>query len=42
MQICMDLNSTYSSLVKKHFSNAKIVADKLHVIRLVQVQDLPS
>ncbi|CZP75510.1 Transposase and inactivated derivatives [Legionella pneumophila] len=36
--VCMDLSSTYRSLVKKHFPNAKIVADRFHVIRLVQHQ----
>ena len=31
--VCMDLSSTYRSIVKKHFPNAKIVADRFHVIR---------
>jgi len=31
----MDLSSTYRSLVKKHFPNARIVADRSHVIRLI-------
>ncbi len=34
----MDLSSTYRSIVKKHFPNAKIVADRFHVIRLMQHQ----
>lgn len=34
--VCMDLSSTYRSLIKKHFPNAKIVADRFHVIRLIQ------
>ncbi len=33
--ICMDLSTTYRALAKKHFPNAKIVADRFHVIRLV-------
>lgn len=36
--ICMDLSTTYRSLVKKYFPNAKIVADRFHVIRLMQHQ----
>jgi transposase len=32
----MDLSSTYRSIIKKHFPNAKIVADRFHVIRLIQ------
>ena len=36
--VCMDLSSTYRSIVKKHFPNAKIVADRFHVIRLIQHQ----
>jgi transposase len=31
----MDLSSTYRALVKKHFPNARIVADRFHVIRLI-------
>jgi len=34
----MDLSSTYRSTVKKYFPNAKIVADRFHVIRLMQHQ----
>ncbi len=33
--VCMDLASAYRSLVRKHFPNARIVADRFHVIRLV-------
>ncbi len=33
--VCIDLASHYRSLVQKHFPNAKIVADRFHVIRLV-------
>ena len=36
--VCMDLSSTYRSIVKKYFPNAKIVADRFHVIRLLQHQ----
>ncbi|HHP2589520.1 TPA: ISL3 family transposase, partial [Legionella pneumophila] len=36
--VCMDLSSTYRAIVKKHFPNAKIVADRFHVIRLLQHQ----
>lgn len=36
--VCMDLSSTYRSIIKKHFPNAKIVADRFHVIRLIQHQ----
>lgn len=33
--VLMDLSETYRSLVKKYFQNAMIVADRFHVIRLV-------
>src|SRR6185437_13873069 len=33
--VCMDLATTYRSLVRKHFPNARIVADRFHVIRLI-------
>lgn len=33
--VCMDLSSTYRSIVRQHFPNAIIVADRFHVIRLV-------
>ena len=33
--VCMDLSSTYRSIVRRVFPNAKIVADRFHVIRLV-------
>ena len=33
--VCMDLSQTYRSIVLKHFPNARIVADRFHVIRLV-------
>jgi len=33
--VCMDLATHYRSLVRKHFPKAKIVADRFHVIRLI-------
>lgn len=33
--VCMDLASVYRALVRKHFPKAKIVADRFHVIRLI-------
>ena len=33
--VCMDLSGSYRSLVRKHFPQARIVADRFHVIRLV-------
>ncbi len=33
--VCMDLASHYRALVRKHFPNARIVADRFHVIRLI-------
>ena len=33
--VCIDLASNYRALIRKHFPNAKIVADRFHVIRLV-------
>ena len=33
--VCMDLAVGYRSLVKKHFPKARIVADRFHVIRVV-------
>jgi transposase len=33
--VCMDLSSVYRAIVRKHFPNAKIVADRFHVIRLI-------
>jgi transposase len=40
--VCMDLSSTYKSLVKHYFPNAKIVADRFHVIRLLNHQCLQT
>lgn len=33
--VCIDLSSPYRALIHKHFPQAKIVADRFHVIRLV-------
>jgi transposase len=33
--VCMDLAHVYRALVRKHFPNARIVADRFHVIRLI-------
>jgi transposase len=33
--VCMDLASVYRAVVRKHFPKARIVADRFHVIRLV-------
>jgi len=33
--VCMDLASNYRSLVRLHFPQARIVADRFHVIRLI-------
>ena len=38
--VCMDLASVYRAIVRKHFPKAKIVADRFHVIRLVNVHFL--
>lgn len=40
--VVMDLSETYRSIIRKHFSNAKIVADRFHVIRLVNHQFLQT
>jgi transposase len=33
--VCIDLSSSYRSLIKQYFPQAKIVADRFHVIRLL-------
>src|SRR5262249_22788612 len=33
--VCIDLATHYRALVRKHFPNALIVADRFHVIRLI-------
>lgn len=34
--VCIDLSANYRNLIRHHFPNAKIVADRFHVIRLVE------
>ncbi len=34
--VCIDLSSTYRALVRKWFPNARIVADRFHVVRVLQ------
>ena len=36
--VCMDLSPSYRSIVSRYFPNAMIVADRFHVIRLMQHQ----
>jgi transposase len=38
--VCMDLSSTYRAVVRRHFPKARIVADRFHVIRLINQQFL--
>jgi transposase len=33
--VCIDLSATYRAIVKKYFPNAHIVADRFHVIRII-------
>lgn len=33
--VCIDLSSTYRQMIRQYFPNAKIVADRFHVIRLI-------
>ena len=33
--VCMDLSSPYRALVHLHFPNARIVADRFHVVRII-------
>jgi transposase len=33
--VLMDLSETYRAIIKRHFPNAKIVADRFHAVRLV-------
>ena len=40
--VCMDLSSTYRAIVRKHFPKARIVADRFHVIRLINLHFLTS
>jgi len=38
--VCMDLSETYRSIIQRYFPNALIVADRFHVIRLINHQFL--
>ncbi len=40
--VVMDLSSTYRSIVRKYFPKAKIVADRFHVVRLMNQQFLKA
>ena len=33
--VCMDLNGSYRNIVQRCFPNAKVVADRFHVIRMI-------
>lgn len=33
--VCIDLSSPYRKLIKRHFPNARIVADRFHVVRII-------
>lgn len=33
--VCMDMSPTYRAIIRKYFPNAKIVADRFHVLRLI-------
>lgn len=34
--VCIDLSSTYRSLIRRYFPKARIVADRFHVVRVIQ------
>jgi transposase len=34
--VCIDLSGSYRSLVRRYFPNARIVADRFHVVRVIQ------
>lgn len=36
--VCIDLSSSYRSLIRRYFPNARIVADRFHVVRIIQQQ----
>lgn len=40
--VCIDLSSSYRALIRKHFPKAMIVADRFHVIRLINQQFLAT
>jgi transposase len=39
--VCLDLASGDRALVKKHFPNARIAADRFHVIRIITTTSWP-
>lgn len=34
--VCIDLSSSYRSLIRRYFPKARIIADRFHVVRLIQ------
>jgi len=40
--VCIDLSSTYRKVIRRYFPNAKIVADRFHVIRLINQMALQT
>jgi len=40
--VCIDMSSSYRSLIRRYFPNALIVADRFHVIRLINHQFLAT
>jgi transposase len=40
--VCIDMSSSYRALIRRHFPNALIVADRFHVIRLINQQFLAT
>ncbi|QLH44132.1 MAG: transposase [Coxiellaceae bacterium] len=40
--ICIDLSNRYRKIIRHYFPNAKIVADRFHVIRLLYHQYLQT
>jgi transposase len=40
--VCIDLSTSYKALIKRHFPNAMIVADRFHVIRLINQLSLQT
>jgi len=40
--VCIDMSGTYRALIRRHFPNAIIVADRFHVIRLINHQFLAT
>lgn len=40
--VCMDLSNTYRQIIRHAFPNAKIVADRFHVIRLINQSALQT